>query len=300
MKRAIVLILVILFVLGCASRQENAPEAAATTPPVQTTAPDADEPVVLIVTPEPATPSPLPTLPPTPTPEPTEAPTPTPSPTPTPEPTKDPNRPMVALTFDDGPNLTLTIPVLEKLEQYHVKATFYLLASAINDKSGPMLQMMIDGGHEIGVHGWNHERMTQFSASENKKRLEKAAAEISSWIDGGYEPKTMRPPGGNKDGKVTRGAKDAGMAVIIWSVDTLDWKTQNVQKIMEVVKKQTKNGAIILCHDHHKPTLDALDEMIPWLLEQGYDLVTVSELLNSTPEGMQPGKIYYRKDIPEN
>lgn len=295
MKRTVLLILSILFLIGCVSRQSIAPATdAPTEAPVEA---PAEDPVIEIVTPVPVTPSPLPTVPPTPTPEPTEAPTPTPTPTPTPEPTKDPNRPMVALTFDDGPNLTLTIPVLEKLEQYHVKATFFLLASAINDKSGPMLQMMIDGGHEIGVHGWNHDKMTEFSASQNRKRLEKAAAEISSWIEGGYEPKTMRPPGGNKNGSVTRGAKDAGMAVIMWSVDTLDWKTQNVEKIMAVVKKETKNGSIILCHDHHKPTLDALDVMIPWLLEQGYELVTVSELLNSMEEGMQPGKVYYRKTI---
>lgn len=312
MKRCIVLILILLFCFGCTQREvteyadpEKTPEKTAVQEATESSAHEAEgtsanaqteEIVVTVDTPVPVTNSPLPTLPPTPTPTPSPEPTPEPTPTPTPEPTKDPNRKMVALTFDDGPNLTLTIPVLEKLEQYHVKATFFLLASAINDTSGPMLQMMIDGGHEIGVHGLTHERMTNFSASKNTKRLNSAAAEISGWIEGGYQPVVMRPPGGNRDGKVTLGAKNAGMAVILWDVDTLDWKTQNVEKIMDVVKKRTKNGSIILCHDHHKPTLDSLDVMIPWLLEQGYELVTVSELLNSQPGGMVPGTVYKCKN----
>ncbi len=299
MKRIVVFLLLILILLGCTAK-DSAPVNAGTESRQPETAPvgeAVDEVFAAVVTLAPATPDLLPTLPPTPTPTPSPEPTPTPDPTPTPEPTKDPNRPMVALTFDDGPNLTLTVPVLEKLEQYHVKATFFVLASAINDKNGYMLQMMVDGGHEIGVHGWNHDKMTQFSSSKNAERLEKTCKEISGWVEGGYQPRTMRPPGGSTNGHVKNGAKKAGLAVIKWSVDTYDWKTQNAKKIMEVVKKETKNGSIILCHDHHKPTLDVLDEMIPWLLEQGYDLVTVSELLESTGQPLEPGKVYFSKEI---
>ena len=299
MKKCLVLFLCFVLCIGCTNYtpvvSEPVPE---TNPPVNEPAKtEVSEVVAAVITPQPTATPVLPTLPPTPTPAPTPEPTPTPTPTPTPEPTKDPNRPMVALTFDDGPNLTLTIPVLEKLEQYHVKATFYVLGSAINDKSGPMLQMMVDGGHEIGVHGLNHDKMTQFSSTKNAKRLRSTCEEISGWIEGGYQPRSMRPPGGSTNSSVTRGAKEAGLAVIKWSVDTYDWKTQNVRKIMDVVKKQTKNGSIILCHDHHKPTLDALDEMIPWLLEQGYELVTVSELLESTGQPMEPGRVYFKKDV---
>ena len=288
MKRYLVCLLIILLLLGCSVAKPVAEMSLPTDTPAQTDTP---------------APTPEPTPAPTPTPEPTPAltdtptPEPTPEPTPTPAPTKDPNRPMVALTFDDGPNLTLTNPVLDKLEQYHVRATFYVLASAINDESGPMLQRMVDQNCEIGVHGLTHELMTNFSSGQNAARLLKACDAISSRIEGGYRPKTMRPPGGSYNSKVSRGAKEAGLAVIIWSVDTVDWYTQNVGKIMEVVKKKTKDGAIILCHDHHKPTLDALDEMIPWLLEQGYDLVTVSELLESTGTPLEPGKVYFRKEI---
>ncbi len=204
---------------------------------------------------------------------------------------------MVALTFDDGPNLKLTIPVLEKLEEYDVKATFYVLTTAFNETTGPMLQRMVDQGCEIGLHGRTHELMTNFTVDQNTRRHLKACEIISGWIEGGYQVKTLRPPGGSCNSRVERSAKEAGLAVIIWSVDTLDWKTQNVEKIMEVVKKQTKNGAIILCHDHHQPTLDALDEMIPWLLEQGYDLVTVTELLESSGTPLEPGKLYFCKEI---
>ena len=301
MKRILVLFLCILFCVGCGDYRPAQSEAAARTeaPSEVPVSNESDEVVAVI---EAVTPVPepmLPTLPPTPTPTPRPEPTPTPTPEPTPEPTKDPNRKMVALTFDDGPNMTWTMTVLDKLEQYNVKATFYLLGSAINDKSGPMLQRMVDLGCEIGVHGLNHDNMTQFSSSQNASRMMKTSEKISSWIEGGYQPKTMRPPGGSTSGSVTRGAKEAGLAVVKWSVDTADWKTQNVDKIMDVVKKKTKNGSIILCHDRHKPTIDALDQMIPWLLEQGYDLVTVTELLTGSGEELEPGKVYYRKDIPE-
>ena len=289
MKKLFVIMISVLLLLGSFACAEAKPAATQAQPTAEIT----DVPK----TPEP---TPKPTEAPTeePTPEPTESPTPEPTeePTPTPEPTKDPNRPMVALTFDDGPNMNLTIPVLEKLEQYHVKATFYVLCPAFNETTVPMLQMMVDGGHEIGVHGLTHELMTHFTRAENAQRLTKACETISGWIEGGYQPKTMRPPGGSNNGNVKNGAKDAGLAVIIWSVDTLDWYTQDVKKIMDVVKKETKDGAIILCHDHHKPTLDALDEMIPWLLEQGYDLVTVSELLESTGKPLEPGKLYFQKE----
>ena len=288
-------VLCLLLCIGCtalpAAELPAAPSAAPTLEP--DTAEYVVEAEVEVLTAPPA-PTPVPT------PEPTATPTPAPTsePTPTPEPTKDPHRPMVALTFDDGPNLTLTEPVLEKLREYNVVATFFLLASAINDKTGPMLQHMVDQGCEIGVHGLNHNRMVNFSSSINAKRLKAAAKEISGWIEGGYQPHTMRPPGGKYNSDVLQGAKSAEMAVILWSVDTLDWKTQNVKKIMDVVKADTTDGAIILCHDHHKPTLDALDEMIPWLLEQGYELVTVSELLESSEQGLVYGKLYRQKPNP--
>ena len=280
MKRILCILLCLALCIACAGEPilQNR-TAAPTEATVIEQAPEIEAIAIPVATPE-HTPVPVPT------------PTPTPEPTQTPEPTKDPNRPMVALTFDDGPNLTLTEAVLEKLREYNVVATFYLLASAINDKSGPMLQHMIDQGCEIGVHGWNHNDMTTFSSSENCKRLLKAADEISGWIEGGYTPKTMRPPGGKTSGSVYSGARAANMAVVKWSVDTADWLTQNEKKIMEVVKKKTRNGAIILCHDHHAPTLNVLDEMIPWLLEQGYDLVTVSELIESSGEEIQPGRNY--------
>lgn len=285
MKKLFVILLSVLILLGGSACGEAKPAVLQAQPTAATDVPKTPEP-----TPEP-TPTAEPTEAPTPTPEPTE------EPTPTPEPTKDPNRPMVALTFDDGPNLKLTVPVLDKLEQYHVKATFYVLCSAINETTGPMLQRMVDQGCEIGLHGLTHELMTNFTSEENTRRHLRACDIISGWIEGGYQIKTLRPPGGSNNAGVARGAKDAGLAVIIWSVDTLDWYTQNVAKIMDVVKKETKNGAIILCHDHHQPTLDALDEMIPWLLEQGYDLVTVSELLESTGKPIEPGKVYFQKEF---
>ena len=204
---------------------------------------------------------------------------------------------MVALTFDDGPNNVYTMQFLDVLEKYGVRATFFVLASAIHDDNGYILQRMVDLGCEIGVHGQNHDMMTGFDASTNAKRIERTKLEISEAIEGGYETHLMRPPGGNRNSNVLRGAKYAETAVILWSVDSADWKVRNKAKILDTVETKVTNGSIVLFHDRIQQTLEAIDELIPWLLDQGYELVTVTELLESAGGTIEYGNVYRKKDI---
>ncbi len=296
MKRRFLSLFFILLLAGCSA-------APAKEPSVPVFLPEVDEPIVVVqatseLTPIP-TPSPSPMPSPTPTPDPTLEPDPTPDPDPTPEPTptKDPNRKMVALTFDDGPNPDFTPLVLDVLETFGVKGTFFVVGTRLNEESKPMLQRMADLGCDIGIHGLTHSKMTSYSYSENVKRFQKMREKISDQIQGGYTPHLMRPPYGTTSKSVRRACKETELASIRWSVDTLDWKTKNTNKIIKTVKSEVKNGSIILFHDRLDATVEALKTLIPWLLEEGYDIVTVTELLESAGP-IQYGADYRCKEIP--
>ena len=108
-----------------------------------------------------------------------------------------------------------------------------------------------------------------------------------------YDIKLCRPPYGASNATVKEEAAELGIALVIWSVDTLDWSTKNAEATFKAVKKEAKDGAIILCHDIHKPTAESMKKVIPWLAEQGYQLVTVQELLYYKNSGATAGKVYY-------
>lgn len=235
-----------------------------------------------------------PTVTPPPTPTPTPTPSPTPTPTPTPSPTADPDRLMVALTFDDGPT-QYTARVLDLLEQYGAKGTFFVIGSKLNDDTRSLLQRMRELGCDIGMHDLDHADLTRFSEAANVKRIEGMRRLILEQTDGGYEAHLLRPPFGNLNKALRRACKTAEAACIRWSVDTRDWSNKNPNTILKIVRQETKDGAIILFHDRLATTVTALEAVIPWLQEQGYELVTVTELIESSGQGIQYGKDYHRK-----
>ena len=142
------------------------------------------------------------------------------------------------------------------------------------------------------MHGWTHDKMTKYSAAENASRLERVRNEINESVRGGYVSHLMRPPYGSTNANVRAGARSAEAAIILWSVDTLDWQSKNRDKIVNVVKKNVKDGSIILFHDRLRASLEAIDVLIPWLQEQGYEIVTVTKLLESSGQPLQYGKVY--------
>ena len=191
---------------------------------------------------------------------------------------------LVALTFDDGPNAATTPQALDILAKYHVKGTFFMLGKNIAGNE-QLVKRVHDEGHEIGNHSWSHPQLPTLALEQAKKQIEDTQAALRAVI--GESPKMMRPPYGAINNTL-RNAVD--MSFIMWNVDSLDWKNRNTGSIMEQVKKQTYPGSIILMHDIHQTTINALPSVIEYLQKNGYTLVTVSELLNHQLEGH---RLYY-------
>lgn len=191
---------------------------------------------------------------------------------------------LVALTFDDGPNAATTPQALDILAKYHVKGTFFMLGKNIAGNE-QLVKRVHDEGHEIGNHSWSHPQLPTLALEQAKKQIEDTQAALRAVI--GESPKMMRPPYGAINNTL-RNAVD--MSFIMWDVDSLDWKNRNTGSIMEQVKKQTYPGSIILMHDIHQTTINALPSVIEYLKKNGYTLVTVSELLNHQLEGH---RLYY-------
>jgi peptidoglycan/xylan/chitin deacetylase (PgdA/CDA1 family) len=178
----------------------------------------------------------------------------------------------VALTFDDGPDRH-TDAILDVLAAKGVRATFFVQGYRV-DMFPDQLRREAAEGHEIDNHTWNHKNLTTLSARAIKLQIAKTNKAVEAVV--GTKPGLVRPPYGAIDSKVT---ENAGLPLVMWSVDTRDWETKNVKKILRHIKRDTEPGAIILMHDTLAVTGKALGRAIDILREKGYTLVTVSELL---------------------
>lgn len=179
---------------------------------------------------------------------------------------------VVALTFDDGPHATNTERILDTLKKYHAKATFFTIGSSIPGRE-KILQRAVAEGSEIGNHTWSHPSLPSLSASNIKWQIEETNKAIKAAT--GQTAKTVRPPYGATNANVQAAI---GYPQILWDVDTLDWKNRNPQMILDNVKSRVCPGAVILMHDIHGTTADALPQVMDYLVSQGYSFVTVSEL----------------------
>lgn len=203
----------------------------------------------------------------------------------------DPSKPMVALTFDDGPNEKTSNRILDCLEKNGVVATFFELGR--NVKTFPeVIKREAELGMEIGSHSWSHPELTKLTKKEIKKELNKTNEAIKSAC--GQYPTLLRPPYGSTNETVE---EIANLPVILWSVDTLDWKSRKAKSVVKVIKKVEKedglDGRVILMHSIYDSTAKATEQIVPWLQKKGYQLVTVSELLQYRyNEKPQKGKLY--------
>lgn len=183
----------------------------------------------------------------------------------------------VALTFDDGPSSTVTPRVLDALRTYNAKATFFMLGQ--NAEALPQLAKQIaDEGHEIANHSITHANLQEISSEERKKEIIDSIDQIENAT--GKRPTLFRPPYGSYNNSVIDYALESNQKIIMWSVDTRDWESKNPNAINEIVRNYTKSGSIILLHDIHPTTADALPEMLKYLQDQGYEFLTVTEMLN--------------------
>lgn len=201
-------------------------------------------------------------------------------------PTPAPRPKAVALTFDDGPSTVNTPKILDLLEQYQAHATFFVVGQRVS-AGADVLSREISLGCEIGSHTWSHADLSKMKISGVNKENKKTIQLVKKLT--GYEIKTVRPPWGAISNTMRKKMK---LPMILWNMDTLDWKSKDADKVFKQIKKNVSDGDIILVHDIHPSTAEAMKKVIPWLQENGYDLLTVSELMQRKGIKLKNGIAY--------
>lgn len=197
----------------------------------------------------------------------------------------DPNKPMVALTFDDGPGKR-TGELLEVLKEHHAHATFFMLGKNVASYSNEVKKMK-EIGCEIGSHSYDHPQLPKLDEDGIRDQIDRTNQKLSDIIGEGAT--VLRPPYGAINDTLRSAA---GMPLILWNIDTLDWKTRNAEATIDAVMNDVKDGDIILMHDIHTESVDAAIELIPMLIDEGYQLVTVSEMAAAKGIVLEDGKSY--------
>ncbi|MBL9160472.1 MAG: polysaccharide deacetylase family protein [Verrucomicrobiales bacterium] len=187
------------------------------------------------------------------------------------------SRKVIAITFDDGPHPENTPRLLDMLKERKVKATFYVVGDMVK-YSPDLLKRMVDEGHEIGNHTVSHGTLSRMSDEALLSELRAAHNQIIEAC--GVAPISMRPPGGaiKKDQKELM-LRELGYPTILWSVDPEDWKRPGPAVVTSRLVNGASPGGILLVHDLHKPTVDAMPGTLDQLLAMGYEFLTISELI---------------------
>ena len=189
---------------------------------------------------------------------------------------------LIALTFDDGPHSSLTPRLLQILRERNVKATFFVLGPLVKSQPDIVRQMTAEG-HEVANHSWTHRLMTKASDPVVLKEFQDTHDAIVAAC--GVAPKVQRPPYGAMTKTQRLMLKEQlGYSCILWDVDPLDWKKPGASAVASRILNGTRNGSILLLHDIHSGSVDAVPAIVDGLLAQGYVFVTVSQLLASAAQ----------------
>ncbi len=199
----------------------------------------------------------------------------------------DPSRPMVALTYDDGPQTTAGNRIMDCLARYDAKATFFVVGDRCASRASEMQRMAAEG-HEIGNHTYQHKYLNKLDAAQIRYQIEQGRQAVTDAC--GVSPALVRLPGGNKNDTVLA---NVAYPMIMWSVDTRDWATRNTQSTVSAVLNSVRDGDIVLMHELYESTAEATEQIVPELIARGYQLVTVSELAQARGIPLEPGKLYY-------
>lgn len=186
---------------------------------------------------------------------------------------------LIALTYDDGPNSRFTPRLLSLLREQNVPATFFLLGEQVKLYPNEARQI-VEMGFEVGNHSFDHSNLSKMNEQGIDEQLQSTQEIIKKTA--GIEPGVFRAPYGALSTTVKRLAHEKGLDIIMWSLDTEDWKTGSMkEQIVQTVLEKVKPGDIILMHDRNTRTIEATAELIPRLREEGYEFVTVSMLLRA-------------------
>ena len=190
-----------------------------------------------------------------------------------------PNKKMVALTFDDGPDRTITPAIIDILDRNQVKGNFFFLGSEVT-KYPDIVKNAFDKGHLVLSHSYNHVQLPKISSEAMAQEISQAGEAIKSVI--GKEPALLRPPYGDANEPVATMAKNQGYSIVLWSIDTLDWSQKEPENIVKNVTDHVRNGDIILMHSNSDKiaTKEALPMMIEALQRLNFEIVDLETLLN--------------------
>ncbi|WP_176446673.1 polysaccharide deacetylase family protein [Lentibacillus sp. CBA3610] len=189
----------------------------------------------------------------------------------------------VALTFDDGPDTRFTPQVLDVLNQYQVNATFFLMGARAAEYPD-IVQRANAEGHAIGNHTYWHPNLTEESLGRVQWEVTSTEETLEQIL--GFRPRLFRPPYGSLNREIVELLGQMGNTVVLWNVDSMDWRQLGADVIADNVLANTMPGSIILMHDGGDWTMDlsgtvnALHEIIPRLQQQGIEFVTIPELIN--------------------
>lgn len=185
--------------------------------------------------------------------------------------TIDPEKPVVAITFDDGPS-QYTKEIIKTLKENDCNATFFVLGNKV-EAYQDVIRESIKNGNEIGNHSYNHKWLSRLSKEKIMEQINKTQDILQQTVN--YTPTHLRPTYGSVNQRIKNTTK---LSITLWTIDTKDWKLKNVDRIVERAIKDIEDGDIILMHDIFERSSEALKKLIPLLKEQGYQLVTISEL----------------------
>ena len=197
----------------------------------------------------------------------------------------------VALTFDDGPSPLFTPKILALLKQYQAHATFFVLGRKVEKYPG-LVQAELQAGHEVGNHSFSHPYLTESSQFTREKELERTDMALDL-LGCPKKGRLIRPPFSAFDDRLTAYIAHKQQHLALWSIDSGDWQGLGSEAIVKNVLTRVKNGSIVIFHDSDEkdqadrtPSVEALEVILPALKAEGYELVTVSELVASDPEGV--------------
>jgi peptidoglycan-N-acetylglucosamine deacetylase len=191
--------------------------------------------------------------------------------------------PYIAMTFDDGPSATLTPKLLDLLAAHHIKATFFVIGENVAEHP-EIIARAAREGHEIGNHSWSHPNFGKMSDESIRRQLQQTDDAIKSAT--GKRPTLMRPPYGSITTRQKRWIHDEfGYNVILWDVDPNDWKRPGPAVVRARILKETRPGSIVLSHDIHPGTIEAMPSTFDELEVKGFKFVTVSELIRMATAG---------------
>ncbi|MCD3400594.1 polysaccharide deacetylase family protein [Streptococcus equi subsp. zooepidemicus] len=182
---------------------------------------------------------------------------------------------LVALTFDDGPDPVTTPQVLDILAKYQAKGTFFMMGSKVVGHEA-LVKKVSAAGHDVENHSWDHPDLTTLTVDQIQTQINTTNQAIEKAC--GKRPVYLRPPYGATNDVVRRAS---GLKEMLWTVDTRDWENRNIAAIMANVKQQLQPGGVVLMHDIHQTSVDALPSIMEYLKAEGYKCVTLSELYGS-------------------